>query len=72
MTKICVPIYGENAKAARAMAEKAFSEGADLIERAVESAFADQSLRPMEYGGDQGTIAASKAVLDSLDKVMKG
>ncbi len=45
-------------------------EGADLIDQAVEAAFADNSLRPVEYGGDQGTIAASKAVLASLDNVI--
>ena len=45
-------------------------EGADLIDKAVEAAFSDNSLRPMEYGGDQGTKDASKAVLESLSKVM--
>lgn len=44
-------------------------EGADLIDRAVDAAFAANALRPMEYGGDQGTKDASKAVLESLDNV---
>ncbi|MGI9410992.1 MAG: isocitrate/isopropylmalate dehydrogenase family protein [Hyphomicrobiaceae bacterium] len=46
-------------------------EAADLIDKAVEAAFADKSLRPMEYGGDQGTKDASKAVLASLDALLK-
>ncbi len=46
-------------------------EGADLIDKAVEAAFADGSLRPMEYGGDQGTRAAANAVLASLGNIMK-
>ena len=46
-------------------------EAADLIDKAVEAAFADKSLRPMEYGGDQGTKDASRAVLASLDTLLK-
>ena len=45
-------------------------EAADLLDEAVEKAFAANELRPMEYGGDQGTKDASKAVLASLDKVL--
>ena len=45
-------------------------EAADLIDKAVDAAFAANTLRPMEYGGDQGTKDAAKAVLDSLDDVL--
>ena len=38
-------------------------EAAELLEGAVSQAFADQALRPMEYGGDQGCVEATKAVL---------
>ncbi|MGI9425750.1 MAG: isocitrate/isopropylmalate dehydrogenase family protein [Hyphomicrobiaceae bacterium] len=47
-------------------------EAADLLEKAVEAAFASNSLRPMEYGGDQGTKDASKAVLTSIDNLTRG
>jgi 3-isopropylmalate dehydrogenase len=47
-------------------------EAADLIDKAVEAAFAAGTLRPMEYGGDQGTKDAANAVLASLDDVMAG
>ena len=45
-------------------------EAADLIDKAVEAAFAANTLRPMEYGGDQGTVDASKAVLVSLETLL--
>ena len=47
-------------------------DAADLLDEAVEKAFAANTLRPMEYGGDQGTKEASKAVLASLDAVISG
>lgn len=37
-----------------------------LIEQAVEAAFSAGELRPMEFGGDQGTKAATKAVTSAL------
>ena len=40
------------------------------LEQAVETAFATGTLRPMEFGGDQGLIAASAAVSDSLDQAL--
>ncbi|MGI9522460.1 MAG: isocitrate/isopropylmalate dehydrogenase family protein [Hyphomicrobiaceae bacterium] len=46
-------------------------EGAGLIDKAVEAAFQANKLRPMEYGGDQGTKDASKAVLESLEMIMR-
>ncbi len=36
---------------------------AALVERAVESGFAANRLRPMEFGGDMGTKAVTKEVL---------
>lgn len=44
-----------------------FTEAAALLETAVERAFAKQALRPMEYGGDQGCRAATKAVLAEIE-----
>ena len=37
-----------------------------LIDRAVSNAFAKGRLRPMEFGGDQGTKALTKELLDVL------
>ena len=44
----------------------ACTEGAARLERAVEEAFAARDLRTCEYGGDDGTAAVTKAVLDTL------
>jgi 3-isopropylmalate dehydrogenase len=41
---------------------------AGLLETAVEDAFAAGELRPMEFGGDQGTKAATAAVLAHLER----
>ncbi|MEM7252009.1 MAG: isocitrate/isopropylmalate family dehydrogenase [Pseudomonadota bacterium] len=38
------------------------SEAAQLIERAVANGFADNALRPMEFGGDMGTKAITETV----------
>jgi len=43
-----------------------FAEAAMRIERAVESGFASHALRPFEFGGNMGTKAMTRAVLDHL------
>ncbi|MGP9568971.1 isocitrate/isopropylmalate dehydrogenase family protein [Halomonas sp. AOP5-B2-8] len=43
-----------------------FSQAAMLIECAVESGFASNRLRPMEFGGDMGTSAVTNEVLSQL------
>ncbi len=48
----------------------ALAEAAAQLEKAVETAFAAGTLRPMEFGGDQGLTAASRAVSASLDTLM--
>ncbi|MEI7804613.1 MAG: isocitrate/isopropylmalate dehydrogenase family protein [Hyphomicrobiales bacterium] len=42
------------------------AEAAQRIERAVDKAFA-QGIKPMEFGGKDGTTAVAKAVLNALD-----
>lgn len=49
----------------------ALADAAILLEAAVETAFAARALRPMEFGGDQGLIAATHAVSDSLDTLIR-
>jgi 3-isopropylmalate dehydrogenase len=44
----------------------ALNEGAEIIESAVEHAFATRTLRPMEFGGDQGLTAATEAIVKAL------
>jgi 3-isopropylmalate dehydrogenase len=44
------------------------NEAAQLIEEAVDEAFASRALRPMEFGGDQGLKAATQAVADALQR----
>ena len=44
----------------------AYAEAATLIEDAVEAGFAANALRPMEFGGDMGTDAVTRAVLDHI------
>ncbi len=48
----------------------AMADAAALLESAVEAAFAARALRPMEFGGDQGLLAATRAVNDSLDALI--
>lgn len=47
-------------------------DAAQLIEDAVEEAFATRALRPMEFGGDQGLKAATQAVADVLEAKFNG
>jgi 3-isopropylmalate dehydrogenase len=44
------------------------SEAADLLEGAVRNAFARGTLRPFEFGGNDGTAAITRAVLSELAK----
>ena len=46
----------------------ALCEAAQLIDEAVDQAFAIQALRPMEFGGDQGLKAATQAVVEVLQR----
>lgn len=41
--------------------------GAQLIDEAVNHAFASGEMRPMEFGGDMGTIAATASVIRSVE-----
>ncbi len=43
-----------------------FDEAAHVIDSAVDAGFAANALRPMEFGGDMGTLAVTQAVLDSI------
>ncbi|MGX9356837.1 isocitrate/isopropylmalate dehydrogenase family protein [Roseobacteraceae bacterium S113] len=40
-----------------------YARAAERIERAVDAGFAENALRPMEFGGDMGTKAVTRAVL---------
>ncbi|MFK7876130.1 MAG: isocitrate/isopropylmalate dehydrogenase family protein [Paracoccaceae bacterium] len=44
----------------------AYALAADHLDRAVETGFAQNQLRPMEFGGDMGTLAVTNAVLTAL------
>ena len=46
---------------------EALGEAARLIDEAVDEAFASCALRPMEFGGDQGLEAATRAIADVLE-----
>jgi 3-isopropylmalate dehydrogenase len=46
--------------------EQRLLEAARLLERAVDDAFKDGTLRPFEFGGTQGTVAITRAVLDEI------
>ncbi|MEQ1647518.1 MAG: isocitrate/isopropylmalate family dehydrogenase [Hyphomicrobiaceae bacterium] len=47
---------------------QALGDAAILLEDSVDDAFATKSLRPMEFGGDQGLKAANAAVVNALNK----
>ena len=42
-------------------------DAARLIYKAIEDSFAAAAVRPMEFGGDMGTIAVTCAVLDPIN-----
>ena len=44
----------------------AYADAALLIEAAVDQGFAENALRPMEFGGDMGTRPVTLAVLDKI------
>ena len=46
--------------------QTSFSDAANLIENAIEKGFAENALRPTEFGGDMGTRAVTNAVLEYL------
>ena len=48
----------------------ALSAAALLLDSAIEAAFATGQLRPMEFGGDQGLVAATRAVRTCLNAAM--
>jgi 3-isopropylmalate dehydrogenase len=50
----------------------ALTEAAMLIEKAIDESFATRTLRPMEFGGDQGLKSATNAVIDALSAKLKG
>lgn len=45
---------------------ESFATAAEAVEQAVEDGFAANALRPMEFGGDMGTAAVTRAVLERL------
>lgn len=42
------------------------ADAATLVDRAVDAGFAANELRPMEFGGDMGTEAVTRAVIDQI------
>jgi 3-isopropylmalate dehydrogenase len=50
----------------------ALTEAAMLIEESIDECFAGRTLRPMEFGGDQGLKAATQAVLDAVSAKLRG
>lgn len=48
--------------------QPALAEAADLINAAVDAGFAENNLRPMEFGGDMGTRAITKTLISSISE----
>jgi len=46
--------------------EARYAKAASLIDTAVDNGFGANRLRPMEFGGDMGTLAVTREVLDQL------
>ncbi len=44
-----------------------FAKAGAMIDQAVDAGFAANALRPMEFGGDMGTIAVTQAVLTTME-----
>ncbi|MGC6517466.1 MAG: isocitrate/isopropylmalate dehydrogenase family protein [Candidatus Puniceispirillaceae bacterium] len=49
--------------------DEAYLSAGKMIEQAVYNGFEQKRLRPMEFGGDMGTIAVTKALHDILDEM---
>ncbi|NNL18861.1 MAG: isocitrate/isopropylmalate dehydrogenase family protein, partial [Boseongicola sp.] len=45
----------------------AYAEASRAVDEAVETGFAANRIRPMEFGGDMGTIAVTKEILAQID-----
>jgi len=43
-----------------------FDKAAERIDRAVQQGFEENALRPMEFGGDMGTMAVTRGVMERL------
>jgi len=56
----------------KAGGHEAAAEAAGLIERAVDKGFAENRLRPMEFGGDMGTRAVAREVIALVGEVQGG
>ena len=48
---------------------KQLSDAAELIETAVTAGFAAKRIRPMEFGGDMGTDAVTREVIEQAELV---
>lgn len=46
--------------------DPALADAAQIIESAVDRGFAANRIRPMEFGGDQGTIAVAREIIDMV------
>ncbi|MEM9432876.1 MAG: isocitrate/isopropylmalate family dehydrogenase [Pseudomonadota bacterium] len=46
-----------------------YASASERINQAVENGFSNSALRPMEFGGDMGTIAVTRGVLDELERL---
>ena len=51
---------------AEKLGQEIYAEAAETIENAVEIGFSENRLRPMEFGGDMGTIAVTREILDLI------
>ena len=47
--------------------DQAAADAARMIEAAVEAGFAAKRIRPMEFGGDQGTAAVTAELVALID-----
>ncbi len=47
---------------------EALADAALSIEAAVQRGFSEKRIRPVEYGGDQGTVAVTKAIVDLIGR----
>lgn len=44
----------------------AVSDAAGVIEDAIQTGFAENRIRPMEFGGDMGTAAVTNELIDQI------
>ena len=54
---------------AEKLSDEAYAKASELVDSAVENGFSANRIRPMEFGGDMGTVAVTKEILSQIEAI---